>query len=241
MTMERGKVYICECVCMQKRKDKVINTKESGSEHDPAALISRHARLNSKTWRKNRDRELFSYLCFLFARSNKAPFRFIACGIELSSISRDVDRLFLESEKIPDSSWTVKQKHGIFEKSIVRKRKIIFPGNYFIIYNLIRYLYINNIYLYINKIFIHYDLLSRNCLLFFPPNNLFLIFFSLFQSYIIIPINLIFRLSPKVHLTESLYFVFFSFFRIIPSFASASSSLPQRASSQSISRCLAPT
>jgi hypothetical protein len=41
---------------MQKRKDKVINTKESGSEHDPAALISRCARLNSEKHQESRAR-----------------------------------------------------------------------------------------------------------------------------------------------------------------------------------------
>lgn len=33
---------------MQKRKDEVINTKESGGAHDPAVLISRCARPSSK-------------------------------------------------------------------------------------------------------------------------------------------------------------------------------------------------
>jgi len=39
-----GKVYL-RVHLYAKRKDEVINTKESGGEHDPAVLISRCARL----------------------------------------------------------------------------------------------------------------------------------------------------------------------------------------------------
>lgn len=42
-------MYIQECSSMQKRKAEVVNTKESGGEHDPAVSISRCARLSSKT------------------------------------------------------------------------------------------------------------------------------------------------------------------------------------------------
>lgn len=54
--------YIREYICMQKRKDEVINMKESGGEHDPAVLISRCARLSSKKLRENPTIRLFSNL-----------------------------------------------------------------------------------------------------------------------------------------------------------------------------------
>lgn len=47
---------------MQKRNDEVINTKESGGEHDPAVLISRCARLSSKKLRENPTIGFFSNL-----------------------------------------------------------------------------------------------------------------------------------------------------------------------------------